>query len=288
MQEQTGFLLDKLSMQDIPELIDLSASIGWDYDTPEINTIMSVGTIYGHRTEQGDIISSAAIIPYDNKLASIGMVIVNEKYRGYGLGKELTQACINSVSNEVTIMLIATKEGKPLYERLGFQTVTWVHKCLSDNYKPHSPVYEGSDFCVLPLTDIHFEKVHELDESAVGANRGPFLKSRIQQAKQGIVVRGKSGILLGYGLGIEGPINMILGPIVAINEDVASYIIHHLANGYQGKIRIDVPDEQNSFLNYLGQCGFKKVSQAPVMIKNSNQLPIRKNLLYGIAAQIFG
>ncbi|SDX31924.1 Acetyltransferase (GNAT) domain-containing protein [Marininema mesophilum] len=288
MQDQTGFLLDKLSLEDIPKLIDLSSSVGWDYDKQVINTIMSVGHVYGHRTKQGDIISSAAIIPYDNQVASIGMVIVNEKYRGYGLGQEITQHCVNSVSKEVTIMLIATKEGESLYKRLGFQTVTCVHKLLSDSYTPHSPVHESLDYCILPLDDSHFNEVLALDQSAVGVNRGLFLKTRIRQAKQGLVVRGKNGILLGYGLGIEGPVNMILGPIVAINKDVASYIIHNLAKGYQGKIRIDVPDKQHSFLKYLEQCGFKKVSRPPVMIKNSNQLPERKNLLYGIAAQIFG
>jgi N-acetylglutamate synthase-like GNAT family acetyltransferase len=288
MQNQTGFQTVKLSKEDIPGLIDLSDSVGWDYDEQEINTIMSVGTVFGHKTEKGNIISSAAIIPYDNKLASIGLVIINENYRGQRLGRELTQACINSVSTEVTIMLIATKEGKPLYERLGFHTVTSVHKFLSDNYKPFYSVNENKDYDILPLTDFHFAQIQDLDQSAVGAERGFFLKSRIRQAKNGIVVREKNGNLVGYGLGIEGPSNLILGPIVAINHDVATYIIHHLVKGYQGKLRIDVPDGQNSFLSYLEKCGFKKVSQPPVMIKNSSQLPRRNNTLYGIAAQIFG
>ncbi|MGF9967109.1 hypothetical protein [Bacillus rhizoplanae] len=34
--------------------------------------LWSVGTVYGHKTEQGDIISSTAIIPYGKKLAFIG------------------------------------------------------------------------------------------------------------------------------------------------------------------------------------------------------------------------
>lgn len=122
--------------EDISGLINLSASVGWDYDEQVINTVMAVGIIYGHKNEQGDIISSAAIIPYDNKLASIGMIIVIENYRGNKLGKELTQACINLVPDETTIMLIATKEGKPLYEKLGFRTVTFVHTFFNDNYMP--------------------------------------------------------------------------------------------------------------------------------------------------------
>lgn len=288
VQTQTGFQMCKFTKEDIPGLINLSTSVGWDYDEDEINTIMSVGTVYGHKTGRGNIISSAAIIPYGNNLASIGMVIVNEDYRGYGLGMELTQACIHSVSNNVTIMLIATEKGYPLYEKLGFQSTTCVHKLLSDNNISFYPIQTECDYDILPLTDNHFIHIHELDRYAVGADRELFLKSRMKQAKQGVVVKGKDGDFIGYGLSIEGPIHLILGPIVAINHDVAAYIIHHLATGYKGRLRIDVPDEQGAFITFLEQNGFKEVRRPPVMIKNSNELPIRNNTLYGIAAQIFG
>lgn len=288
MQAQTWFQMYKFSKEDIPGLINLSTSVGWDYDEDEINTIMSVGTVYGHKTEQDKIISSAAIIPYGNNLASIGMVIVHENYRGYGLGKELTQACIHSVSNYVTIMLIATKEGYPLYEKLGFQATTCVHKLLSDNNISFYPTLKKCDYDILPLTDNHFIHIHELDRYAVGADREFFLKSRMKQAKQGVVVREKNGNVIGYGLSIEGPIHLILGPIVAINHDIATYITHHLATGYKGKLRIDVPNEQGSFIASLKQYGFKEVSRPPVMIKNATELPRRNNTLYGIAAQVFG
>ncbi|OQO98791.1 GNAT family N-acetyltransferase, partial [Geobacillus sp. 44B] len=78
--------------EDIPELILLSASVGWDYDEHEIRTMMKSGKIYGHKNEEGKVVSSAAIIPYDTSLASIGMVIVHEEYRGMGLGKIVTRA----------------------------------------------------------------------------------------------------------------------------------------------------------------------------------------------------
>ncbi|WP_242224180.1 GNAT family N-acetyltransferase [Bacillus cereus group sp. BfR-BA-01380] len=288
MESQNELQIYKFCKEDIPKLIALSASIGWDYDENEINTIMSVGTIYGHKTNQGEIISSAALIPYGNNLASIGMVIVNENYRGYGLGKKLTQACINAVSNKITIMLVATKEGYPLYEKIGFQSVTCIHKLLNDNNHSFYPIEKNHDYDILPLTDSHFTDVCELDRRAVGADRKLFLKSRMKQAKQGVVVRAKTGDVIGYGLSIQGPIHLVLGPIVARNHDVATHIIHHLATGYKGKLRIDVPDGQSSFVTYLEQCGFKKVNQPPVMIKNAITLPRRNHTLYSLASQAFG
>ena len=120
--------LEQFDKNDILGLRDLSASVGWDYDEQEINTVITSGKIYGHKNAEGKIVSSAAIIPYDTDLASIGMVIVNKDYRGLGLGKKVTQKCIDSVSKETSIMLISTEEGKPLYENLGFKTVDYVHK----------------------------------------------------------------------------------------------------------------------------------------------------------------
>lgn len=287
-QSKLALNVQTFSKEDIPGLIELSSSVGWDYDEAEINTIMSVGTIFGHKTEQGKIVSSAAIIPYDNQLASIGMVIVKDDFRGYGLGKELTEVCVGAVGTNVAIMLIATEDGYPLYKKLGFQTVTCVHKFLLNNCATFLPVPYSKEYEVLPLTDNDFVQIRKLDQKAIGADREKFLKARINQAKQGVVVKGKNGNVVGYGLSIKGPINLILGPIVAVNHDVAVVIIHHLTNEYKGNLRIDVPDGQDSFLAYLKQCGFQKVSQPPVMVKNSTKLPERNHALYGIAAQIFG
>jgi ribosomal protein S18 acetylase RimI-like enzyme len=120
--------------KDVQGLIELSESVGWDYDEHEIGIVMSSGKVFGHKNAEGEIVSSAAIIPYETCVASIGMVIVNKEYRGLGLGKEATQQCMNSLSSNMAIMLISTEDGKPLYEKMGFQIVSRVHKYICDTY----------------------------------------------------------------------------------------------------------------------------------------------------------
>ncbi|WP_035099321.1 GNAT family N-acetyltransferase [Anoxybacteroides tepidamans] len=288
MEDKKEFQIHRLHEREIPQLVALSASVGWDYDEQEIETVMSAGIVYGHKNAQGDIISSAAVIPYDVKLASIGMVIVNENYRGNGLAKELMQTCIDSVCDKTTIMLIATKEGKPLYEKLGFQTVSSVHKFLSDKYMPFYREHGNEEYEVIPLTMSYFTQIQQLDQLAIGADRSLFLRKRIQQAKQGVVVKNHKGDIVGYGLSIKGPVNLIVGPIIAANDEIAICIVDELAKGYEGKLRIDVPNGQASFIHYLERTGFHKVSQPPVMVKNASELPVRNGTLYSIAAQIFG
>lgn len=69
--------LCQLDHRDIDALIHLSASVGWDYDAAEINTLLTVGYMFGHKTSVGELVSSAAIVPYAAAFAFLGMVIVH-------------------------------------------------------------------------------------------------------------------------------------------------------------------------------------------------------------------
>jgi len=279
--------LNVLDENDVEGLISLSQSVGWDYDRDEIRTVMSSGKIIGHKNEFGHLVSSAAIIPYDTHLASIGMVIVHKKFRGRSLGKETTQACIDLVPEKSSIMLIATPEGKPLYEKMGFKEVGYVQKFICNNYIPSNRLLlEGIKAEVFKQGD--FEKVVELDTDAYGDSRRKFLVNRIRQSHQSLVLRDENGRVLGYGISILGPENLVLGPIVAPNNNAATFLINQLAINHHGNLRIDTSTGDEIFIKFLYDSGFEKVSQPPIMIINSDTMPSRNKNLYGIAAQIFG
>ncbi|TFB24081.1 N-acetyltransferase [Filobacillus milosensis] len=285
--DKTLLELVQFDESDVPGLIDLSASVGWDYDEYEIGTIMSSGKIFGHKNSEGEIVSSAAIVPYDTSLASIGMVIVNGEYRGLGLGKEATQTCINSVSSDISIMLIATEDGKHLYEKMGFITVDQVHKFMCDNYTANKHL-TNRGVNIENINEREINKIINLDKTAFGDKRHNFLKHRINQSEQCLVVKDNKGNIIGFGISILGPINLIIGPIVAPDTQTAALILDRLAFGHQGKLRIDVPSGNETFMLSLVQSGFTKVSNPPIMMLNSTKMPTRNNKLFGIAAQIFG
>jgi predicted GNAT family N-acyltransferase len=281
-------MIEKLNESDIPDLIALSASVGWDYNEDEIRTVLAAGVIYGWRNDDKRVMASAAILAYDNRLASIGMVIVHPDYRGYGLGKTVTQTCIDSVPSRMPVMLIATPDGKPMYEKMGFRPVDCVHKYLCDGYRGDHHESVTPEMAISPVSAEHFHRIVELDRLAVGANRSAFLQARMRQAKNGVVAIQEDGEIVGYGFSIQGSVNLVLGPIVAPHASVAAAIVNRLASGHQGKLRIDVPSGHDDFLRELENRGFHQVSQPPVMLRNAAQLPPRNGTLFGIAAQIFG
>lgn len=278
--------LVQFDQEDVPGLIELSKSVGWDYDELEIGTVMSAGSVFGHKNAQGTIVSSAAIIPYEAMVASIGMVIVNKEYRGLGLGKEATQRCINSLTEAISIMLISTEDGKPLYEKMGFKSVDGVHKYICDIYSTSNKT--NITVTIENFHASHFREIVKLDEAAFGDKRSHFLEFRINQSEQCVVVKDKNGSMIGFGLSILGPINLIIGPVVAPDAQIATIILDKLASGHQGKLRIDIPSGQEAFMEALEQCGFVNVSNPPIMMFHSTKMPQRNNELFGIAAQVFG
>ncbi|MGH0496946.1 GNAT family N-acetyltransferase [Bacillus wiedmannii] len=279
--------VERLRDEQIGDIVALSSYIGWDYNREEIETIFNSGIVYGVWNERKELIASAAIILYGETLASIGMVIVHPDYKGRGIGKVITDSCVKSVSTRTPIMLIATDEGKPLYEKLGFRAVSYVSKYICNSYNVNDYCVGNEDY-MMNYEECDLEEIIKLDENAFGTNRKAFLTKRIIQSEQCIVVKDNKQNVLGYGLSIQTPENKIIGPVVAKNDAMAMRIVHHLARDHNGKLRIDVPKGKNNFMKELEVAGFKKVNTPPIMMKNSNQLLKRNNELYSIAAQIFG
>ncbi|WP_074789305.1 GNAT family N-acetyltransferase [Bacillus thuringiensis] len=279
--------VERLRKEQIGDIVALSSYIGWDYNIEEIEAVFNSGIVYGVWNERKELIASAAIILYGEALASIGMVIVHPDYKGRGIGKMTTNSCMNSVSAQTPCMLIATDEGEFLYEKLGFRAVSYVSKYICNSYNVNDYCIENEDY-IMNYQECDLEELIKLDEYAFGTNRKEFLTKRIMQSEQCIVVKDEEQSVLGYGLSIQTPENKIIGPVVAKNNAMAMRIVHDLARGHNGKLRMDVPEGKNDFMKELEIAGFKKVNTPPIMMKNSNRLLKRNSELYSIAAQIFG
>ncbi|GEP73626.1 acetyltransferase [Lentilactobacillus rapi] len=91
------------------------------------------------KNAEGDLMAYARIIPEENQsVARIGRVVVNPKYRGGGLGRELVQATLDKSKElfpEAAKIVLAGQEYlKYFYHSFGFRDVSDVY--LEDNI-PH-------------------------------------------------------------------------------------------------------------------------------------------------------
>ncbi|WP_312095980.1 GNAT family N-acetyltransferase [Niallia sp.] len=285
MNKEDIVMMQQLNKSHMNDLLSLATIVGWDYDVEEIETLLASGIVYGHLTLVKTAISCAAIIPYGDNLASIGMVIVHPEYRGRGLAKGLLVHCMNQVSKNMALMLIATKEGRPVYEKLGFKEYSHVTKLLGEG---NQAKIELDGYTIRPLETTDLEELLVLDQAAFGSSRAPFLENRIKQAKDTLVLKNQKGMIVGYTLSVEKPTNLVIGPVVAQNDEQAMFLIQTIIATYKGRIRIDVMDGKSTIIEELQKLGFQIANCPPVMVKNIEAFPERNDSLYAIAAQAYG
>ncbi|SFJ26260.1 GNAT family N-acetyltransferase [Thermoflavimicrobium dichotomicum] len=280
-----SLVIEQLTSHDIQDIVNLSTLLGWDYSAEEIHLILETGFLFGHRNHRGKVISTAAIFPYKKNFASLGVVMVDPDFRRRGLATQLVQKCMETVSG-IPIMLIATEEGKPLYEKLGFKTAGTLYKLIAQKYKGTQTVHVD-DYTIHSLTDAHMKAILKLDQQAFGADRGTFLKKRIKQATLRAVLLNQSKEVAGYALGVQTPELLIIGPVIAPNSLAASLLVQHIASRHPGPMRIDIPSEHPSLSDFLISNGFEIVRQPPVMTYHFDHFPNRPHL-FALAAQAYG
>jgi predicted GNAT family N-acyltransferase len=285
MNNEELITMQQLNKSHMNDLLSLATIVGWDYDLEEIQTLLVSGTMFGHITLEKKVVSCAAIIPYGAKLASIGMVIVHPNYRGRGLAKVLLIHCMNQLPRNMALMLIATKEGRPVYEKLSFKEYSHVTKLLGKG-KQMKLVLDGYTIHQFVKTDL--EEMLVLDQAAFGSSRVLFLENRIKQAKDSLVLKDRKGVMVGYALTVKKPSNLVIGPIVAQDDEQAILLIKTIIANNQGSIRIDIVEGKNTIMEELQKLGFQIVNRPPVMVKNIEAFPKRNNCLYAIAAQAYG
>lgn len=104
-------------------------------------------------------------------------IIVAKEYRNKGIGGLITEHLITyAQQRRPNVLLIATKLGKPVYEKLGFkvdQGYTF--------FKPHKIVLPVSEN-IVPYEARFKDALLQLDHEAIGEHRLNLLHTRLQEA----------------------------------------------------------------------------------------------------------
>ncbi|MCY9090778.1 GNAT family N-acetyltransferase [Bacillus mojavensis] len=281
----SAFELIQLTEKHVPGLLRLSRQAGWpDYGERELLLLVKHGRLFGYQNSQGDIISCIGLFSY-GRLASIGLVIVDSEYKRRGLGRRMVNACISQVDENTAIMLCATKEGLPLYEKSGFQTAGSIRKYSCQSF---NPITKQHDIELTSFTEKDLPELTAADQAAFGGDRAALLHQLISQSGECIIARNMEGEFIGYGLSVQTPANLKLGPIIAPSPGLAAGLINRLAAGKQGPMRIDVPGDAASLHDSLEAMGFHLDDEPPLMMYQKKMLPVRNGQLFAVISQALG
>jgi N-acetylglutamate synthase-like GNAT family acetyltransferase len=169
--------------------------------------------------------------PFGSDAAAINMVIVDAAMRGRGLGRRLMDAALEKAGAR-NCRLVATTEGLPLYEKLGFVAVGEIVQHQGKALKVAAPA------TVSWARDNEHEKIYSLDRAAYDLDRSKLM-SVLRHAAQFAVIREKGEVAAFAGVRAFGR-GLVIGPVVAASRQQAKDLIQFLLAHHDGDfVRLD-------------------------------------------------
>ena len=143
--------------------------------------------------EDGRIVGTGTAT-VNGRVGWVGAIFVAQDRRRIGLGSALSSAVIDVLERQgcTSQVLIATEEGRPIYERLGFRLQT--RYVIQQSPETGPPADDG---VVRPFAPDDFDAIAHLDRAATGEDRSAILRS-FMDAKTCLVAARSDGSIGGF------------------------------------------------------------------------------------------
>ncbi|MEO9176536.1 MAG: GNAT family N-acetyltransferase [Gaiellales bacterium] len=162
----------------------------------------------------------------------LGLVATHPDVRGRGLARRISQHLVEWAREHgcCTVALDASAPGRPVYERLGFETIGWTIELAPD---PAELRAEGARAKRATPADV--DEIVALDPAFFGGDRHVLLRSLADPC---FVTRDRAGRVGGYLFARE----RLIGPGMAPDADAAAALVR-AALALPGSRRLLVPAE---------------------------------------------
>jgi len=276
--ETTTIELLRIEDSDVAAITALSGVVKWPHRLADNRLLAGLG--------QGRIVRIAETVAgvgmwwgFGRNLARIGMIIVHPDHQGRGLGRRLMETLLADIGDRA-IMLLATEQGRPLYDTLGFRPVGSSTK--------HQGPYAGdpvSDPRLHAMTAADLAPVPALDAPSFGADRIETLAALLAAGRGAVLEDG--GRITGYAIERDFGLGSVVGPILAASTEDANLLTRALAR--PGIVtRIDRPTEAVEFGRFLEASGLAVTGDSVVMVRGSWPAGPATPCLYGMASHALG
>lgn len=276
--------LRTMTASDVPAGMRLKGLAGWNQTQADWVRFLENSPRGCFAAEvEGRVVGTAATFVYEDRFAWIGMVLVDPEFRGRGIGTLLLERAIRYLDDIGirTIKLDATPQGRPIYERPGFESEYEIERWLLKRPPPERVLLPGPS----PVSS----KVLALDGQVFGADRSHLLRSLAADAPGFALTTQQYGEIAGYTFGRRGTLADHLGPWMARDVSVAGeQLDEFLRRSNREAVFVDSLKARRFVSELLRARGFEVSRPLTRMVRGPNQYPGRPDLLCAILGPEFG
>ena len=249
-----SFSIRPFTEHDVAAALRLCRSAGWNQLDSDWSRLIRYEPDGCWVAEVGSrLVGTVTTTRYGQHLAWIGMMLVDPEYRRRGIATALINTSIQYLQRLriPCIKLDATPEGKPVYERLGFQT-EWSYRRWQCELAPQrDDSVDGKAQTPMPSPSLR-SAAASLDLQAFGVDRLDWIDRLGKDSSTCFRVGG-------WGMIRAGHLAHYLGPLVAANASMASTIVDELLSQTAARVFWDVPQPNANAVRLAEQRGFVAV-----------------------------
>lgn len=268
-----GVSLRRLTADDLEAAQALSREFQWPHRLEDWH----FGLAHGQGVaalRDGELVGTALHWLWGKQHATVGLVMVSPRMQGQRLGQHLMHAVMTGLEDR-TVVLHATREGRGVYERMGFAITGEVrqHQGLA---APAQLVALADDMRLRPLGRNDAQALVALDTRAAGMPRETMLRQLL--AEGDAVVLAREGEAVGFSILRRFGRGHAIGPVVAPDLASAQALIGHWCSRYAGKfLRIDV-DAASGLPEWLEAQGLPRTDTVTTMVRGG---PLERGTDFG-------
>lgn len=217
----TGETIRAMAHADIDQLERLRHQAGFNQTVDDWHRLLRLEPDGCFVAVHGDlIVGTVTTTVYSNRLAWIGMVIVDESSRRLGIGSRLVERALHYLDSDhrvQSVALDATASGKQVYDHLGFIDQYGVHRLQGD-----APRVSAAN--VVGARQMHVEDLPEviaMDSDVLGVERPRLIEELFLANPSGCSVVESDGRVAAWSFRRQGAVRWHIGPVVAVDQQVA-------------------------------------------------------------------
>lgn len=275
-----------MRLDDVEPAVEVMINGGWGDRRRFLRFCVEQSRFVPLVAEVDERIVGTGVATINGPVGWVGMIFVDEGLRGRGIGTTLTRAVIDELDRAgcVSLALLASPFGRPIYERLGFRAEL-DYLLLAASGPGEKPVGTAADTHagepaaarLRPFAYDDLAAILAIDAAATGEDRAHLLRASADPAT-GIVALGPDGRVVGFDVRAPWGNHPIVAPELVDGVRLLEGRRTRTVAG--GEVRTALPDANRAGLTTLQNLGWRHERELVRMVRGA-EIRWRPSAIWG-------